>query len=459
MKTEAMPATRLTAQLASLGHDLSPDRLPEDVTTLARHSLLDWFSVLVAGWQDASIQALLAQARERGARPRATLFGSGERFDPQDAALINGTASHLLDFDDAHLTSRVHASIVLWPAVLAAAEIQGASGRDALAAFVAGLEVQARIAALAGPEHYRRGWHSTATLGSFGAAVAAGKLLRLDASQLRHALGGTATLTGGIRAVFGTPFKPLHAGRAASNGLLAADLVQRGFTAVDDIFDRPDGYLPLVANPVGHALTEPVNHWATRSLMFKYHASCYGTQAPADAATALRQALGGQVPGEGQLQVAVETQYLSVCNLPEPRTAMEARFSIRHLVALALAGWNTADERSFSAVAFEDPLLQQLRRRIEVVDDPALPRAHARIHFAGRDREPLVFRVDASQPETDLQQQRQKLLNKSRQLLAGWIPAGSVAEVQDLLLGLDRFDDIRDWLAQLRTSLGAAWIQ
>ncbi|MFB8831785.1 MmgE/PrpD family protein [Azotobacter sp. CWF10] len=437
-----------TDELVRLGLGLRHAELPEEVRTIARHSLLDWVSVLLAGWDDPAVRMLRAQATERGARPRATLLGSAERGDPLDAALINGTASHVLDFDDAHLASRIHASVVLWPAVVAVGELQASSGREALTAFVAGLEVQARIADLVGNDHYRRGWHSTATLGSFGATLAAGRLYGLEPGALRHALGLAATLTGGLRALFGTPCKPLHAGRAAANGVNAADLARRGFTAVEDIFERPDGYPALVSGNARQSLPVANGRWASRELLFKYHASCYGTQAPIEAALALREALGGDIPA-GELHVEVEPQYLSVCDLPEPRTAMEARFSIRHMVALALAGRSTLDERSFSAEALADPRLAALRRRIRVSADPTLPRAHARLKAAGR-----AFEADASRPESDHAAQRRRLLGKSAQLLAGRLEPAAIDELQALVLAIETFDDLNQWSAVLRRLIG-----
>ncbi|SEJ00694.1 2-methylcitrate dehydratase PrpD [Azotobacter beijerinckii] len=446
--------TSPTAALAQLGQALRYAELPEDVRTIARHSLLDWLSVLLAGWSDPAVQILVAQATERGARPRATLLGSAERLDLVDAALINGTASHVLDFDDAHLASRVHASVVLWPAVVAVGEHRASSGREALTAFVAGLEVQARIAELVGNDHYRRGWHNTATLGSFGATLAAGRLFELEGGTLRHALGLAATLTGGLRAVFGTPCKPLHAGRAAANGITAADLARRGFTAVEDILERPDGYPALVSGNARQELPDTAGRWATRELLFKYHASCYGTQAPVEAALALRAALGGNIPA-GELSVEVEPQYLSVCNLPEPRTAMEARFSIRHMVALALAGRSTVDERSFSAAALADPQLTTLRQHLHVAADPALPRAHARLK-AGPN---LEFGVDASRPEHDPLEQRRRLCAKSAQLLAGRLEAVAIDELQALALAVDTFDDLGQWTGALRRLVRSATVR
>lgn len=443
-----MPIPSPTAALVDLGLGLRHDDLPEDIRSIARHSLLDWIGVLLAGWDDPAVQILRAQATERGALPRATLLGSAERGDPLDAALINGSASHVLDFDDAHLASRIHASVVLWPTLIAVGELRASSGREALTAFVAGLEVQARIADLVGNDHYRRGWHSTATLGSFGATLAAGRLYGLEPGALRHALGLAATLTGGLRALFGTPCKPLHAGRAAANGVNAADLARRGFTAVEDIFERPDGYPALVSGNARRDLPVADGRWATRELLFKYHASCYGTQAPIEAALALREALGGEVPA-GELRVEVEPQYLSVCDLPEPRTAMEARFSIRHMVALALAGRSTLDERSFAAETIADPGLAALRRRIRVAADPALPRANARLSAAGR-----AFAADASRPESDHAAQRRRLLGKSAQLLAGRLEPAAIDELQALALAIETFDDLNQWTAALRRLIG-----
>lgn len=451
----------LTAYLAEQGLAFQYAALPESVREIARHTLLDGFSVLLAGWSDPAVQLLRAELLEQGSQPAATLWGSGERLGLSDAALLNGMASHVLDFDDAHLASRVHPSVVLWPALLAAGEAQDSTGSELLTAFVSGVEIQAQIAALLGPTHYQQGWHSTATLGSFGATVAAGRLYGLEPSSLCQALGIAATLTGGLRASFGTPCKPLHAGRAAANGLMAARLARRGFGAVEDIFERPEGFLAVLSGqkaplpPYGPELQACAS---TQQILFKYHASCYGTQAPIEAALALRHALSKNaltLAAISEVQIAVEPQYLSVCNIAEPQNAMEARFSLRHMLALALAGWSTVDERSFSPVALQDTQLKALRQSITVNADPQLARAQAQLS-AQVNGNRLSFSVNASRPATKLPEQRRRLCDKSSHLLAAYLTEQRIQEVQALLLSIDQFDSLRQWTQQLSHLLQSA---
>lgn len=448
-----------TADLAALGLLPNYSALPELVRERAKNTLLDWVSVLLAGWSEASIQPLLDQARAEGGAPRASLLGLGERLGAEAAARVNGAVSHVLDFDDAHLASRVHPSVVLWPAIMAAGEVNARSGTEALAALVAGVETQAQVAAWLGQEHYRQGWHSTATLGSFGATAAAGRLYALSQLQLQHALGIAASLTGGLRAVFGTPTKPLQVGRAAANGVLAADLAQRGFEAIPDVFEHPQGYLATLGAPIPQAA--PVldaDYQASAQIVFKYHASCYGTQAPIEAALLLAQRLAAEqktLDQLGPLQLAVEPQYLDVCNLLNPQTALQARFSLGHCVALALAGWSTVEKASFAPSALTHPPLVALRQRIQVVADPKLPRAQARLAAPNLGAD-WVFQADASRPESDWAAQRERLKAKSAQLLDPLLTPSGLHELHALILAFEHFDDLNHWTQSLNQLVRAA---
>lgn len=454
------PNTRgLTADLAELGLGVQYHHLPERVRERAKNTLLDWMSVLLAGGSDASIQPVLDQARAEAGAPRASLLGFGEHLSAETAARVNGAVSHVLDFDDAHLASRVHPSVVLWPAIVAAGEVNARSGAEALAALVAGVETQAQVAAWLGSEHYRQGWHSTATLGSFGATAAAGRLYGLSQIQLQHAFGIAASLTGGLRAVFGTPTKPLQVGRAAANGVLAADLAQRGFEATADVFENPQGYLATLGAAIPQAVRVPeADYHATSQIVFKYHASCYGTQAPIEAALLLAQRLVVEqktLDGFGPLQLAVEPQYLDVCNLLNPQTALQARFSLTHCVALAVAGWSTVEEASFAPSALNDAALTALRNRVQVVADPALPRAQARLSVPGLGAD-WVFQADASRPEADWAAQRERLKAKSAQLLGPLLAPNGLHELHALILAFEHFDDLNHWTRRLSQLLRTA---
>lgn len=417
-QTSASPPEGLTARLVRHCHALAAGPLAPGAARIASHSLLDWLAVAHAGWPARAVDLLRAQVREEGGHPRAALL-DGSLASAAQAALVNGTASHVLDFDDAHLESRVHPSVPLWPAILAHAQERGLGGARALAAFAAGVEMQSRVALLMGESHYAQGWHNTATLGTLGAAMAVAALDGLDVERTCHALSLAATQAGGMRALFGTMGKPLHAGRAAATGLQSARLAGRGFTGVADVLERPDGFARLYARETFPEAPLAQPHVPRLGgIVYKYHASCYGTQAPIDACLLLR-AQGGFAPADVEaVDVLVERQYLDVCCIPQPRTDAEAKFSIAHMAALALAGRSTVDAASFGPQALQDPQVAALRQRVSVRGSDAMPRANAEVRVRLAGGAALVQRADASRPETDLNRQEARLREKALALLS-----------------------------------------
>lgn len=441
---------RLTRELVA--HSLAiahGDGMPCDVARIAKHSLLDWFAVACAAWQEPPVQIVLAEVRDEGATPCATLL-DGTRASAVQAALVNGTASHVLDFDDAHLQSRVHPSVPLWPAILAQAEAGRLSGAEVLAAFAAGVELQSRVASLMGEDHYRLGWHNTATLGTLGATVAVAALLRLDTERTAHALGIAATQAGGMRALFGTMGKPLHAGQAAAVGLRAARLAARGFMAVPDILEHDQGFAALYAGRL-----DPAAVWrdATTSrvhgIVYKYHASCYGTQAPIETCLQLRQEANFATPDIDFIDIAIEPQYLDVCCIATPRTPSEAKFSIAHMAALALAGYSTMATSSFTT-ALDDPAIRALRARIRVHGDPAMPRANAEATVTLANGRTHTTHCDASRPETNLGRQEKRLADKARALLTPVLGDERTEALIATVLECETLDNVTACFAPLR---------
>jgi 2-methylcitrate dehydratase PrpD len=219
----------LTHALAEPARTLSYADLPDDVRTLARQCVLDYVACTLAGAKEELTGILLAEAQEQGGAPIATVIGHPARLPVLSAALVNGAASHALDFDDVNLAMTGHPSVVLLSALRALAEDRGSSGQDVLTAFVAGYELQCRLGLLLAPGHYNTlGFHATGTLGSFGAAASCAHLLGLDAETFATALGIAGTQAAGLKSMFGTMCKPLRqhaqprlqsrrcAGRAAS---------------------------------------------------------------------------------------------------------------------------------------------------------------------------------------------------------------------------------------------------
>ena len=230
--------------------------------------------------------------------------------------------------------------MAILPALLALAEDRGSSGADVLTAFVAGYELQCRIGKAIAPGHYDGlGFHATATVGSFGAAAACAHLLGLDADRFATALGIAGTQAAGLKSMFGTMCKPLHAGKAAYHGLIAAKLAARGCTSRTDVIECVQGVARTHSpdfNPQ-RALDDPPGGWWIAANLFKYHASCYMTHAAIESARKLRDAHGFAPDQVERIDVHLEESCDRICNIPAPRTGLEAKFSLRLTTAMGLA--------------------------------------------------------------------------------------------------------------------------
>jgi 2-methylcitrate dehydratase PrpD len=417
--------------------------LPAEALAVARHCLLDWLGCALAGTREP-LSAILRD-EIGGTAGEASLIGGG-RAAARDAALVNGAAGHALDFDDTHTGMGGHPTAPVLPAALALAESRGATGAALLAAFVAGLEVECRLGLYMGAEHYRLGWHSTGTLGTVGAAAAAAHLLELDETRWRQALGIAATQAAGLKASFGTMAKPLHAGNAARNGLFAAQIAARGFVGAPDAIDAPQGLAAAAAN--GRADAEKLHGAGDRFLiidtLFKYHAACYLTHAGINAASSLRGAIEPAVIESVELRV--NPSLLSVCAIPEPRTGLELKFSLRGTTAMALLGVETADLASFSDAQARGAALVRLRDRVRLVTDPSLASTRAIVSVAGQGEQRRA-EYDSGLPERDLGRQWQRLLAKFRGLATPIIGARAAEHVIATVATIEQADSLKELLA------------
>ena len=268
------------------------DSLPADAVAMAKQGILDTTGVTLAGAYDETTATVTRALRATAAPGPALIFGSDERIDVLNAALINGTASHALDFDDCSNTLGGHPSAPILPALWAIAP--GASGTAFITAYAAGVECETRLARALNFHHYEKGWHPTATLGTFGSAAACGHLLRLTIDQLATALALAASMASGIKANFGTMTKPFHVGQTTRNGLLAALLAKEGMTANVGALEHPQGFF-AVYNGAGNFNPDRIfEHWgdpydlADPGIAFKQHPCCGSTHPAVDAMLQLR---------------------------------------------------------------------------------------------------------------------------------------------------------------------------
>jgi 2-methylcitrate dehydratase PrpD len=440
----------ITLTLARQARALTFTAIPEDVHAWARQCVLDYVACTLAGSQEELTRILLAEMSEQGGVKAATIFGHSARLPVLSAAIVNGAASHALDFDDVNLAIPGHPSVAILPALLALAEERGSSGADLLTAFVAGYELQCRIGRTVAPGHYDvLGFHATATIGSFGAAAACAHLMGLDADHLAIALGIAGTQAAGLKSMFGTMCKPLHAGKAAYHGLLAARLAARGFTSRPDVVECAQGFARTHSPDFRpeRALKDPPGGWHIRHNLFKYHAACYLTHASIEAARKLREQHGIAADEVARISLRLDESCDRVCNIPTPRTGLEAKFSLRLTTAMGLAGVDTGRLSSYSEQTAADPALVALRDKVDCDFRPGQPPTLAELRLETTRGDVFTARHDSGIPATDVTAQGQRLEEKFTSLVEPVVNEARTRELLEQIKSLDRVSSLRSMIA------------
>jgi 2-methylcitrate dehydratase PrpD len=348
---------------------LTCESIPASARMLARCSLFDWIVVARAGANQPVSRIIRDFVTDEGGCSAATVVGGTRKFPARGAALANGTISHALDYDDTHFAHVGHPSVAIMPAALAVAEERGAPATKICDAFLLGAEASCRIGMVLGRAHYERGFHQTATAGAFGATVAAGRLLELTRNEMRHALSLVSTRASGLKSQFGTMGKPFNAGISAANGVEAASLASRGFISCDDGVGGVQGFIDTHAEGVSESdawAATPPSTFIFEDIKYKLHACCHGTHAMLNALSEAKRR-SALVPEQvTRVIVNVNPRWLRVCNIRQPRTGLEAKFSYVLLAAMVLRGIDTAADDAYTESLCTDPTLVQLAKRVVV---------------------------------------------------------------------------------------------
>jgi 2-methylcitrate dehydratase PrpD len=358
----------LTQDLGRFAAGLTFDALPAEAVEVARTGFTDTVATMIAGAHDPAPQVL-----RRGLAPAlgpASLYFSGETATAPEAAWINGTAGHALDYDD--VGCRGHVSTVLVPAILAEAETLGLGGREMFAAYVAGYETWAELVRRDPGHHHKKGWHPTGIFGAIGAGAACAALRRLTPAQATAAIALAASQAGGIMANFGTMTKPFHAGRAAHAGLVSARLAEAGFTASADAIEHPQGFLSAVS-PEGRPDRDSPTpclgaEWqiVKQGLSIKKYPACYCTHRALDAMLDL---LGKRPlkPAEiGHITASISETHSLILRNHTPQTGLEAKFSMEFAMAAAVIS-RRASLGEYTDEFVRRPEVQDLMRRVSIV--------------------------------------------------------------------------------------------
>jgi 2-methylcitrate dehydratase PrpD len=438
--------------------------VPEEAIVQGKRAVLDTLGVTLAGSRQESARTVADWVREQGGRAAATVLGQGFRAPAADAALANGTAAHALDYDDVSLPMRGHPSVPLLPAVLALAEKEGRSGHDLLTAFVLGFEVETKLGRAIGEPHYALGWHATSTLGTLGAAAACARLLRLDVERTWMALGIAASLAGGLQQNFGTMTKPLHAGWAARNGVVAAELAARGFTADRCALEgesgrtparyarlRPGGFLRAMTGGAEvdlaplDALGEPFEITAS-GFGVKLYPCCYAVHRSLDAALELRTRHRIEAAGIAEVQVEVSRGALLPLRREPPVTGLEGKFSLEYCLAAALLDGRVG-LASFTDEAVRRPAVRMLMSQVHAEEGEeagAVPiGGYAEVRIVLQDGSEHSLRVDRPRGDPSRQLSWEELVGKFRVCTEGVLSAEAAEQIVSLVERLEELTDVK----------------
>jgi 2-methylcitrate dehydratase PrpD len=370
----AKPTQQLTAFIA--GFDLK--QAPALAVERARTAFIDTMGVTLAGSRSEPAALVLEMVKLEGAAPRASIIGQSLRTSPQLAALANGVASHALDFDFTYTQGQLVAPVI--PALLPLAESTGATPAQTLAAFIAGFEVVSRLSR-ANPNHNGGGsWHGTGTIGTIGAAAACARLLKLPAAALPDVLGISVSLASGVNANYGTMTKPLHAGQAARNGLMAAQLGGRGFTANRAAIEGRGGFAATFARGLEWHVEAfgdlgQTFDLAERGIRPKRY-PCGGViHTGIDAALKLREELGARVADITAIKAGIAKYAANRASEQYPTNTEAAKFNLQYVVAYSLVH-GVPKLKSFDEEAIADERVKALARKITVAIDPEFADAH-----------------------------------------------------------------------------------
>ncbi|MFL6950401.1 MAG: MmgE/PrpD family protein [Xanthobacteraceae bacterium] len=415
----------------------------------ARRGVLDWIGCALAGSGHKTITTLLDVLHETSGRPQATVFGRSLKLGLLDAPLANGQMGHVLDYDDTHMGGVVlHTSSPVLGALFALAERSPVNGSDFMLAYAVGFEAGVRSGRTA-PGHHKGGWHLTGTLGTIAAGAAAGKLLGLDPQRLAFCLGIATTQAGGMQQNRGTMCKSLHAGKAASNGVLAALLAERGFDSTQEIIEGKKGFSRIYSDTAEpEHLTEGLgNGWLIESNGHKPYACGVVLHPLIDAVIAIRNRDRIDPTAVSEIALRVNPLVLAITGVVDPSTGLQSKFSTLHSAAVAMID-GAAGTAQYSDAKATDPAVAALRRKVKPGSDETLRKneAHATIIAAGKRYEVHIAHASgtAENPMSDAQIEAKFLANATPV-----IGAGNAQRTVEWIASLEKQTDVRDLIALL----------
>lgn len=437
-----MSEAGFTRQLARFIVESRLGDIPQPVRHEAKRATLNWLGCALGGCRDDAVGRVLAALDEFSGPRRATLIGRGEKLDALNAALINALSANILDYDDTHLKTVIHPTVPVAAAALALAEHQPVTGAQFLHALILGVETACRIGNAVSPGHYAAGWHISATCGVFGAAAAAGKMLRLSEQQMTWALGIAATQSSGLTEMLGSMCKSYNMGHAAKSGLIAALLAAQNFTSSERAIEAPRGFANVLARDARlNEITDRLG--ATWELAFNAYK-------PFPCGIVLHAVIDGCLqlraehrinPGEiERIDVRLHPLALDLAGKTAPKVGLEGKLSVYHAAAVALIH-GAAGVRQFSDACVSEPAVIALRQRVVPQADASLDKIETYVNIILKDGRRLDRHVAHAIGTLERPMSDAAIEAKFTDLAAGVLPERQALETIELVWSLERNPD------------------
>ena len=453
--------TSITEKLAKFIVDTEYEDIPEEAKNKAKLCILDCFGVLVAGSVEPIKELVGQYLRRVGGKEESTVIGLGIKTSAPHAAFANGVFGHVLDYDDTNQIFVGHATVVTLPAILSLGEAMALSGKDVITAYMVGTEAQWKLgdALVTSGNHYGKGWHSTGTIGTFGAAAAAGKLLELDEEEMINALGIAASEAAGFQEQFGTHCKSFHAGRANENGVTAALLASEGFTSSRTALEGKLGYIRVstdrydldkinnFGDPWG--ILEPT---VARGINMKKYPVCGGGVGSVEGILSLIDQYNLRPEEVESIDCHLRPKYSELLMYHDPKTGLEAKFSMEYWMARALLDRKLGLQQ-LTDEKVRDQRARELVKRVRLIPDQEMeyPSSKVRILVKTRDGRSLetMYFPPKGTPENPMTEE--ELMEKYREC-SGWggVDRERIEVSMKMLMEMEKMNDVGDLMRLMK---------
>ncbi len=456
----AMAERTLTERLAEFTCGVDYGDIPEEAIKKAKQCIMDCFGAMLAGSAESIKGPVKGYLDRVEGREESTVVTFPIRTSAPNAAFANGIFAHVLDYDDTNQMFVGHGTAVILPAILALGEAKGLSGKDVLKAYMVGTEVQWKLgdALVTSGNHYGKGWHSTGTIGTLGAAAAAGKMLGLNVDQMANTMGIAASEAGGFQEQFGTHCKSFHAGRANENGVNAALLAREGFTSSRTALDGKLGYLKVstdrydlskvdcFSDPWG--IMEPT---VARGINLKMYPVCGGGVGSVEGILSLVAQNDIHPEDVQSVECHLRPKYSELLMYHDPTTGLEAKFSMEYWMARAILDRKLGLSQLTDEKA-RDPKSRELVKRVKLVPDPEMEYPSSKVKIIirmmdGRSLETIYFPPKGT-PENPMTEA--ELVDKYRECAKwGGVAAGKVEKTRRMIMELEKLKDVGELMRAL----------